>query len=454
MIIKILSEKLSFNKEILIHDKRKMPYVFRGLIFLAFLICIIYPVVLIFSGIMTDKPADVLLCFLPALTCVACDQFIRLKRNTTAWLFAFVILPLTIMAKFNYKPLNGLQFFSLPLAIACFFVVRKKPHVFSGFIFSLATFFEMNMVYDYRENSHFQEEYPLLILANLLFAFTLFFLLLYIRNLIDNYHRERTKNAETLASINTKLSSHNQQIIDQLELLSKKNNIITGAAIFHRKITSLISHDVRSAIVPIRYLLNLYQKGAMEKKDFDGYILRLQDEVEHLHTLFEDMLTLSSRQDLKSDDLKSRFALSSLVDDICRDFTTSCDEKKIVLQKRIAEHIYLYTHAGLLKITIRNLLSNAIKFSHPSGVVKISAAVSGSEVRIAVTDKGVGINSENIAKLLNGGMVQTKGTLNERGAGLGLGFCKDFIVQLGGQLAIESRTGQGATFSFVLPLQE
>jgi len=100
---------------------------------------------------------------------------------------------------------------------------------------------------------------------------------------------------------------------------------------------------------------------------------------------------------------------------------------------------------------LRNLISNAIKFTQPSGMITILISESHHELTVAVTDSGIGIPKESIDKLFRlDESYSTPGTQNEKGTGLGLILCKEFIDKHGGKIWVDSEAGKGSTFSFTI----
>jgi len=106
----------------------------------------------------------------------------------------------------------------------------------------------------------------------------------------------------------------------------------------------------------------------------------------------------------------------------------------------------------MLKTIFRNLVSNAIKFTNTSGAVNINAEENSGNVTISVSDNGIGINPEDLAKLFDiSKVLTTKGTAKETGTGLGLLLCKEFVEKHGGKIWVVSETGKGSTFYFTIP---
>jgi signal transduction histidine kinase len=102
---------------------------------------------------------------------------------------------------------------------------------------------------------------------------------------------------------------------------------------------------------------------------------------------------------------------------------------------------------------IRNLISNAIKFTSQEGTITVSIEQKQDELIVAVEDNGIGIRKENIDKLFRiDESTSTVGTQNEKGTGLGLMLCKEFITKHGGKIWVESELGKGSVFAFSIPI--
>jgi signal transduction histidine kinase len=109
----------------------------------------------------------------------------------------------------------------------------------------------------------------------------------------------------------------------------------------------------------------------------------------------------------------------------------------------------------MIKATIRNLVSNAIKFTHAGGEVKISTKRSDSGIMVTIADNGIGIESTKLDKLFDISNISSSiGTQQERGTGLGLVICRQFIEKHGGDIWVESEIGKGSRFMFTLPFPD
>jgi two-component system, sensor histidine kinase LadS len=125
--------------------------------------------------------------------------------------------------------------------------------------------------------------------------------------------------------------------------------------------------------------------------------------------------------------------------------------KMIVVENTVEAKQEVYGDLNMLKSVLRNLMTNAIKFTPPGGKVKIHAELSGRFVTISVSDTGVGIPERNQSLIFSLDIVTTPGTGQERGTGLGLVLCKEFVERNGGRIWFETQEGKGTTFYFTIP---
>ena len=131
--------------------------------------------------------------------------------------------------------------------------------------------------------------------------------------------------------------------------------------------------------------------------------------------------------------------------------STTAENKSIDLVTDINESIAAYADKNMVTTIIRNLIANAIKFTGENGEIKVSATIKENYLEIAVSDTGIGISNENLEKIFSKENFTTYGTEGEKGSGLGLQLCQEFVEKNGGKIWIESKEEQGTTFFFTLP---
>ncbi len=131
------------------------------------------------------------------------------------------------------------------------------------------------------------------------------------------------------------------------------------------------------------------------------------------------------------------------------------NQKEIMIHNKTPENQSVYADVNMLTTVIRNLISNAIKFTPNNKSITISINKDENYWVISIKDEGIGISPNDIKKIFNPNInFTTYGTNLEKGSGLGLMLCQEFIEKHGGKIWIESELGKGSDFKFMLPLNK
>ena len=146
------------------------------------------------------------------------------------------------------------------------------------------------------------------------------------------------------------------------------------------------------------------------------------------------------------------FELVNLINDTELLLSGAIEQKSISLSKILPSSAPVFADKKMASTILRNLISNAIKFTHPEGKIIITVEDKQDEVIVSISDNGVGISEVNRNKLFKiDQSYSTAGTINEKGTGLGLILCKEFVEKHGGKIWVESEENKGSTFCFTLP---
>ena len=220
------------------------------------------------------------------------------------------------------------------------------------------------------------------------------------------------------------------------------------------KLFAIIAHDLRSPLVGFVGVARLLAGNGAEwpPDKLQNVFLSMKESAETLFYLLENLLEWSSLQrgelkyepvDLDGEDLvKDNKALAQ----------TLAYQKSVALRCHVPRGLKVFADRNMLNTVLRNLISNAVKFSNPGGNVTIAAKQDDDMVTISVRDNGIGMPQEVMDNIFSiGHKTSHLGTRGEKGFGLGLNLCKEFVEKLGGQIRVESIPGQGSTFSFTLP---
>jgi signal transduction histidine kinase len=220
------------------------------------------------------------------------------------------------------------------------------------------------------------------------------------------------------------------------------------------KLFSIIAHDLRNPLQILLFSAELLCKhfdnfDADKKKEFINKIYVGTNQVSEL---LENLLEWSKSQ---RGVIKSHFEkinLGALVRENINLFKENAEKKNIRLRSDIDKGDYAFADRNMIRIVFRNLISNAIKFTDTGGQVKISASVSTEVVQVSVSDTGIGIPEDIISHLFRiDKQKSTLGTAKEKGSGLGLILCKEFIEKNNGAITVTSTPGEGSCFTVTLP---
>ena len=145
------------------------------------------------------------------------------------------------------------------------------------------------------------------------------------------------------------------------------------------------------------------------------------------------------------------FELNVLVKEVLALLENVAQQKSITVINKLPGILPVFADRKMVGTVLRNLISNGIKFTHRGGEIRISSQEEDGKMIISVSDNGVGISREVLGKLFRIEANQTTpGTQNEKGTGLGLLLCKEFVEMHGGKIWVESEVGEGSTFHFFL----
>ena len=255
-------------------------------------------------------------------------------------------------------------------------------------------------------------------------------------------------------SKNFLLLKRNTIIKAQSEELTQKNIKLNELNSTKDKFFSIIGHDLRNpfnAIVNFSQILidefsNLSEK---EKSEYISFIYNASNSAfELLNNLLEWSRTQTGNINYKPELLE----LDTIIKDTIDLLQAQTHNKNIDILVNGKLNV-VYADLNMIRTVLRNIISNAIKYSSSGDKVIIKSKVLGGFNYISIIDSGIGIEEENIAKLFRVDVnYSTKGTANEKGTGLGLILCKEFVELNHGEIIVKSNIGKGTEFIVKLPV--
>ena len=224
------------------------------------------------------------------------------------------------------------------------------------------------------------------------------------------------------------------------------------------KFFSIISHDLQSPLATLRGLSEFidHNLDAMGHAKIKESIRLIHNSIDNLYQLVDNLLIWARLQQGRFEYEPRLLDVRNIIVRNLKLFLPNADQKQITLTSSVMASCPLYVDENMFDSIIRNLISNALKFTHKGGTVNVSARQCDAMLEIAVTDTGIGMSQAELDKLFR---IDTKhkelGTAREKGTGMGLILCHEFVEKSGGQIHVVSAVGQGSTFtvSFPCPLQ-
>ena len=221
------------------------------------------------------------------------------------------------------------------------------------------------------------------------------------------------------------------------------------------KFFSIIAHDLKnpfSTIIGFSEILkeDLGSQPDGRPKEFSKMI---HASAVQTFRLLENLLEWANSQRGKVIFKPQNIKLSDLLNEELFSLNETATVKNIEITSVVPENLTIFADKNMIKTILRNLVSNAIKFTHRNGKVAIKVSVDNSSAEVEVSDNGIGMTSDTISKLFRiDANLSTLGTEKEKGTGLGLFLCKEFVEKHGGKIWVRSESGTGTSFFFTIPL--
>jgi len=261
---------------------------------------------------------------------------------------------------------------------------------------------------------------------------------------------------KSLIEMRSQLKESRKAIQSQAELLIEKNKDLEKLNAAKDKFFSIIAHDLKN---PFSVLLSVTESLSeafddLSDEDKNMSINRINKSVILLYNLLENLLQWSMSQTgrLKYSPKKNNLYLLILHNISL--MKMNAEKRNISIINNLKEDIFIFVDTDMINTVIRNLVSNAIKFNVDGGTVEINAKQKNNSIEIEITDTGIGLTDEDVEKLFRIDIKNTSiGSGNkEKGTGIGLIICKEFVEKNGGQIKVNSKKGKGSKFCFTVPI--
>ena len=237
--------------------------------------------------------------------------------------------------------------------------------------------------------------------------------------------------------------------------LKQKSEELKSSNDYKDKMFSIIAHDLRNPFQPIVTISEIMTNDfdTLDKNEIKEFGEQLELISKNVMVLLENLLEWSKVQTGKMHFNPEVISVKDKIESVIRNLSVYAEKKKIKLYDIMDADINVFADNNMLSSILQNLISNAIIFTPVNGEIRISSMVEGKNILFSVCDSGIGIAKEYIGKIFNlGDHYTTKGTNDEKGSGLGLLLCREFIDLHNGKIWAENNKKEGTTFYFTIPV--
>ncbi|MDO9156615.1 MAG: HAMP domain-containing sensor histidine kinase [Sediminibacterium sp.] len=236
--------------------------------------------------------------------------------------------------------------------------------------------------------------------------------------------------------------------------IEQKNAELEALNKTKEKLFSIIAHDLRSPIAQLKSTLDLVNRDYISKEEFHDLSHHFTKQIDQLQDNMNNLLTWSQSQ-LNGIITKPQAVNASIIiQEVIDLLKQQWQAKELQIQFQPFEET-VWMDPDHLKLVVRNLLSNAIKFSNKKHTIVFNHSKNNTELTISIIDTGMGMPPAQMEMLYTSDAIQsTHGTDKERGTGLGLKLCKEFLDKNNGEIWAISELSIGSTFFFTVPLNK
>ncbi|MBI5730624.1 MAG: response regulator [Ignavibacteriales bacterium] len=271
---------------------------------------------------------------------------------------------------------------------------------------------------------------------------------------LKKLNEEYLKQNEQIITQNDELKELHQQLKDKADELERQRIKAVELTKVKSEFLASMSHELRTPLISILGLTELLIKDS-------SVVIKAKDRLNIVHrngkkllSLITNILEFSKFESGKIEVKKESFLLNDILEEIYPNILQNTSEKNLEFNFDVERNsnVLLNTDKSKLEQILINLLVNAVKFTEKGSVRLGIKVINGTDIEFSVADTGIGISDEN-KKIIFSEFKQVDSSTSRKygGAGLGLAICKKYVELLGGTLSLQSVTGEGSRFYFVLP---
>jgi len=378
--------------------------------------------------------------------------YLNSQYNHKAALIAYFILhPLAASFIFMNGMHLGIDLYFILYGILAVFFLKDVAFLIFTIAFSMVNFFMLSVVLNqFLYQLERINEFLYLVNEGISIVF-IFYGLYLVKNENTTYQLNILGKNKDLYQKNAQIQIQSEKIQKDANLLEKQKEELIELNALKNKLFGIISHDLKAPMYALRNFFSEVQQNNMTARELKNMIPAVVSDLTYTTSLMDNLLQWSKAQMQSNAVYPQKVDIGKSIQETLQLLRRQSETKQINIESDSQDGVFGFMDKDMLQLVLRNLVSNAIKFTPEKGTIKIGVHENCTLVEVFVQDTGTGISPDALKKINGNDFYSTKGTANESGTGLGLKLCKEFMVRNGGQLYIESKPGEGSTFSFSLP---
>jgi signal transduction histidine kinase len=243
----------------------------------------------------------------------------------------------------------------------------------------------------------------------------------------------------------------NKTLLVQKEIIEQQKHQLETLNGVKDKLFSIMTHDLRGPIASLKMFITYLRDETLDQQVIKDYTQQSSATIDRITDMMENVLQWSKSQWKGLSAEPTQINLHQIAKEKIRLMETAAQKKNLTVHNLIPPAAEAYADLHMTQIVVRNLLSNAIKFTEQNGTIKVRSAEYDDYIEVSVEDTGIGMSKEQIATAFSFEHSPQSGTDEEKGTGLGLLLCREFVEKNEGTIKVESVLGAGSVFTFTMP---
>lgn len=407
-----------------------------------------------FAGLYGNKqfPAEAwTVACLPALISIMVLLLNKLCKYEAALAVYFILYPFITSIVFMYGMNLGIDLYFILYGILAVFFLKDIGFMIFSICFSISSYFILSVVLT-QFNYQLENINNALYLVNQGLAIIFIFYGLYLIKKENTAYQEKILEKHSdLQQKNIQIQAQADKIKESATLLEKQTRELTELNTVKNKLFSIISHDLKAPMYALQNLFTDIHQNKLPEAHIRNIMPEVVSDLNYTVGLMDNLLKWAKTQMQAEMINPQKINIGEMLQESFHLLRLQSERKRIRIEINAGNEIYGMMDKEMIKLVVRNLLSNAIKFTPEDGTIWVGVNEMPSYIEIYIRDTGTGISKEASLKIKENDFYTTRGTANESGTGLGLMICKEYLVRNNSRLHIESKEGEGSTFSFSLP---